>query len=43
MLAGVDAAQRPEVWKEIEAALGQFETADGFSGPCELLVVSGVE
>ena len=40
MLAGVPAAERPGVWSEIEAALGRFETGDGFVGPCELLVAS---
>ena len=41
MLAGVPAALRPAVWEEVEAALGQFEDADGFVGPCELLVAAG--
>ena len=43
MLAGVVAHQRPAVWREIEAALARFETADGFVGPCELLVGSGTK
>lgn len=43
MLAGVDEGDRPAVWDEIEAALRQFETRDGFAGPCELLVASGVK
>ena len=41
MLAGVPEHERAEVWEEIEQALGRFETADGFVGPCELLVASG--
>jgi SAM-dependent methyltransferase len=41
MLAGVSADERPAVWAEIEAALGRFETPNGFVGPCELLVGSG--
>ena len=41
MLAGVPEAERPAVWAEIETALGQYETAAGFVGPCELLVASG--
>jgi len=41
MLAGVDPTDRPAVWTEIEDALARFETADGFVGPCELLVASG--
>lgn len=40
MLAGVPEHERPGVWGEIESALGRFETADGFVGPCELLVAS---
>ncbi|WP_100500710.1 class I SAM-dependent methyltransferase [Geodermatophilus chilensis] len=40
MLAGVPAADRPAVWDEIEQALRQFESDDGFVGPCELLVAS---
>jgi SAM-dependent methyltransferase len=40
MLAGVPAEERPSVWDEIEAALGRFDTPDGFVGPCELLVGS---
>jgi hypothetical protein len=43
MLAGVDESDRPAVWAEIETALTRFETADGFAGPCELLVASGVK
>jgi SAM-dependent methyltransferase len=40
MLAGVPEAERADVWAEIATALGQFETGDGFVGPCELLVAS---
>ena len=40
MLAGVPENDRPGVWEEIEQALGQFQTASGFVGPCELLVAS---
>jgi SAM-dependent methyltransferase len=38
MLAGVDEAERPAVWADVEAALSRFEGPDGFVGPCELLV-----
>jgi SAM-dependent methyltransferase len=41
MLAGVTAEERAAAWSEIEDALTQFEDADGFVGPCEMLVVSG--
>ena len=40
MLAGLDDAQRTAAWAEIETKLAQFETDDGFVGPCELLVAS---
>lgn len=43
MLGGVPEAERPAVWAEIEDALRRFETADGFVGPCELHVASGVK
>ncbi len=39
MLSGVPEAERAGVWGEVADALAQFETADGFVGPCELLVV----
>lgn len=41
MMAGLDDAQRSETWVEIGEALGQFETKDGFRGPCEMLVGAG--
>ena len=41
MLSGVEPEEATEVWGEIEEALGRFESADGFVGPCELLVASG--
>ena len=41
MLAGVPADQHDDIWNEITEALRPFETADGFVGPCELLVGSG--
>ena len=40
MLAGLDEDERAAAWLEIENKLAQFETADGFVGPCELLVAS---
>jgi SAM-dependent methyltransferase len=41
MLAGVSDAERAEAWSEIERELSRYETADGFEGPCELLVAAG--
>jgi len=41
MLAALSEAERQDTWREIETALGEFETAGGFRGPCELLVGVG--
>jgi SAM-dependent methyltransferase len=41
MMATLSEAERSETWREIETALGKFETADGFVGPCEMLVGAG--
>lgn len=43
MLAGVPEAERPSVWEEIEQELRKFEGADGFVGPCEMVVAVGVK
>ncbi len=43
MLVGVDEAGRDEAWRKITEELGRFETADGFTGPCEMLVVTGTK
>ena len=40
MLAGVTPDERDQAWREIEAELGQFESSEGFEGPCELLIGS---
>ena len=41
MMAAMSERERAETWEEIEAALGQFETDQGFVGPCEMLVGAG--
>ncbi|MBV9484731.1 MAG: methyltransferase domain-containing protein [Frankiaceae bacterium] len=41
MLSGLAPEEREAAWAEVAEALTQFETAAGFVGPCELLVVSG--
>ena len=41
MLAGLAEDERQDTWREIESALGEFEAAEGFRGPCELLVGVG--
>jgi SAM-dependent methyltransferase len=40
MLAGVPEDERTGVWDDINGALTRFESANGFVGPCELLVAS---
>ena len=41
MMAALDETQRARAWRDVEAALAAFETADGFVGPCEMLVGVG--
>lgn len=41
MLASVPDDERPQVWADIEGALGEYDTGEGFVGPCELHVLSG--
>jgi hypothetical protein len=41
MLSGLPEAEREEAWAEIGTALAAFEGPDGFTGPCEMLVVAG--
>jgi SAM-dependent methyltransferase len=43
MLSGLDDPAKDEIWQEIEDALRQFETPQGFQSPCELLVCSAVK
>ena len=43
MLASLDEQGRDEAWQEIEQELRRFETADGFAGPCELIVAAGTK
>ncbi len=43
MLSGLPEDQREEAWAEIGEALAQFEGPDGFTGPCEMLVVTGTK
>ena len=42
MLAGVPAEEREDVWAEVEDDAAPVRDLDGFVGPCELLVGSGV-
>jgi SAM-dependent methyltransferase len=41
MLSGLPAAEREEAWAEIASALFEFDGSRGFTGPCEMLVISG--
>ena len=41
MMGSLEPAEREDTWREIEAALGRFEGAEGFVGPCEMLVGAG--
>lgn len=43
MLSGLGPQAQESVWAEIGAALADFETADGFKGPCELVVAVGTK
>jgi ubiquinone/menaquinone biosynthesis C-methylase UbiE len=41
MLAGLGDSEREDAWNEIESELSQFESANGFEGPCELIIAAG--
>ena len=43
MMSGLSEPEREETWQEIEQELKQFETSDGFEGPCEMVVGAGVK
>jgi SAM-dependent methyltransferase len=43
MLAGLDEAGRAAAWREIEDELRAFESAEGFTGPCEMIVGVGTK
>ena len=43
MLSGLDEEAKENIWSEIEEALRQFETTDGFESPCELLICSATK
>ena len=42
MMVKLSDAEKAEAWKDIEKALSEFETVDGFVGPSEMLVGVGV-
>ena len=41
MMAAMSDAEREATWQEIAETLARFETAEGFVGPCEMLVGAG--
>jgi ubiquinone/menaquinone biosynthesis C-methylase UbiE len=41
MMSGLSEEEKQSVWKEIENELKQFETSNGFNGPCEMIVAVG--
>jgi SAM-dependent methyltransferase len=43
MLAGLAPQEREEAWQEIGTELSRFDGADGFEGPCELIVAWGTK
>jgi SAM-dependent methyltransferase len=43
MLAGLDPVEREAAWQEIADELARFDTAEGFAGPCELVVGWGTK
>lgn len=43
MLSGLEPGEQESVWAEIGEALVSFETAEGFCGPCELVVAAGTK
>jgi hypothetical protein len=43
MLSGLDDEAKESIWREVEEAMGQFESPQGFKSHCELLVCSAVK
>ncbi len=43
MLSGLAPEQREQAWQEIGTELARFEDAEGFEGPCELIVAWGTK
>lgn len=41
MLSGLSNEEKEDVWQEIERELQQFESENGFTGPCEMVVAVG--
>jgi SAM-dependent methyltransferase len=43
MMSGLDTKVQERTWDEIAGALAAYESADGFTGPCELVVAAGTK
>ena len=43
MLSGLSEEEKSEAWQEIETRLEEFQTPEGFRGPCELVVAIGTK
>ena len=41
MMSGLTEIEKESVWEEIEQELKKFETENGFTGPCEMVVAVG--
>lgn len=41
MLAGLTEPEREDAWSEIESEISQFQSTNGFEGPCELIIAAG--
>ena len=41
MMSGLDDEKKASVWSEILSRLKEFESTEGFTGPCELIVAVG--
>lgn len=41
MMSSLSGTEKEAVWEEIEMALQEFETENGFIGPCEMLIAVG--
>ena len=41
MMSGLTEREKESVWEEIEQELKKFETENGFTGPCEMVVAVG--
>ena len=43
MLSGLDDEAKEAIWREVEEAMRQYESPEGFESPCELLICSAVK